>query len=325
MYIYVLYFLIYCFVGWCWESTYESFKQRKLVNRGFMHGPFLPIYGSGAMLILISNMLSDGYLPLTYLYAVLICTTMELLTGLAMEAIFKVRYWDYSWVPTNIKGYVCLPVSLFWGVLAVLMIKYIHPAVERVTAYIPPYYAETVCFVLLVLCAADFAVSWAEAINLRHKLEEMYENSERVAELRRYAMELRQSFNENTSGARERLGSIADGGRERINSMIAQIDELSRDMLNRGEPNDEASDSYLNRQLERIASIRTKLSELNSERNEAFRSKLNAMQKYLLTNRNNASVKGILKRNPGAVSTEYKKELNTIKKASEAEKHTEKN
>ena len=88
-------FYLYCFFGWCFESTYVSLKQRHFVNRGFMRGPFLPIYGSGAIMMLVVSMPVRDSLVLTYVTGMLGATALEYVTGVAMEALFKVRYWDY--------------------------------------------------------------------------------------------------------------------------------------------------------------------------------------------------------------------------------------
>ena len=92
----VLLFFFYCFCGWVWESCYVSLCQRHWVNRGFLHGPLLPIYGSGAILILLATIPVAEDLRLVWLFGMLAATALEYVTGDVMERIFKVRYWDYS-------------------------------------------------------------------------------------------------------------------------------------------------------------------------------------------------------------------------------------
>lgn len=92
----LLFFYIYCFIGWCIESTFVSVKQKKFVNRGFMRGPFLPLYGSGAVLMLYVSIPVRNNLLMTFLAGCIAATILEYVTGVAMEALFKVRYWDYS-------------------------------------------------------------------------------------------------------------------------------------------------------------------------------------------------------------------------------------
>ena len=117
----ILYFYVYCFLGWIFESCYVSFRKKEWVNRGFLHGPFLPIYGSGAVMMLFVSEPFKNNLILTYFAGVVGATLLELVTGAAMEALLKVRYWDYSNQKFNYKGYICLSSSVAWGFLTILM------------------------------------------------------------------------------------------------------------------------------------------------------------------------------------------------------------
>ena len=112
----ILYFYVYCFLGWIFESCYVSFRKKEWVNRGFLHGPFLPIYGSGAVMMLFVSEPFKNNLILTYFAGVVGATLLELVTGAAMEALLKVRYWDYSNQKFNYKGYICLSSSVAWGI-----------------------------------------------------------------------------------------------------------------------------------------------------------------------------------------------------------------
>lgn len=123
-----LFFFLYCFLGWVWESCYVSAKRRQWVNRGFLHGPMLPIYGTGAVIILLATIPVRDSLWLVFLLGMLAATALEYVTGAAMEALFKVRYWDYSKQPFNLNGYICLTSSLAWGAFSILLVRFLHPA-----------------------------------------------------------------------------------------------------------------------------------------------------------------------------------------------------
>ena len=111
----LLLFYFYCLCGWIWESCYVSCKQRQWVNRGFLHGPWLPIYGSGAILILFATLpVKDSPWGIA-LMGTLAATLLEYVTGAVMERIFRMRYWDYSDQPCNLHGYICLTSSLGWA------------------------------------------------------------------------------------------------------------------------------------------------------------------------------------------------------------------
>ena len=111
----LLLFYFYCLCGWIWESCFVSCKQRRWVNRGFLHGPWLPIYGSGAIIILFATLPVKGSAIGIALMGTFAATLLEYVTGAVMERIFKMRYWDYSNQPCNLNGYICLTSSIGWA------------------------------------------------------------------------------------------------------------------------------------------------------------------------------------------------------------------
>lgn len=132
------YFMIYSFLGWAMESTYVSINAKKWVNRGFINGPFCPIYGTGALLILLAlKPVSDSIL-LLFLGGFVIATVVEYLIGLILEKLFHATWWDYSQKPFNIKGRVCLERSVEWGVLTAFVMRVVQPVIADFVAAIPP-------------------------------------------------------------------------------------------------------------------------------------------------------------------------------------------
>lgn len=166
-------FYFYCFFGWCFESSYVSLRNHKWINRGFIRGPFLPLYGSGACLLLLVSRPFLNYLPLVYLAGCIGATALEYVTGVAMEALFKVRYWDYSNQKFNFQGHICLSSTLTWGFLTILMTKVIHKPVENLLFRIPQGVLSVLVFVLTVLVVSDFSLSFKAAIDLRDVLVKM--------------------------------------------------------------------------------------------------------------------------------------------------------
>ncbi len=169
----LFFFYFYCFCGWCVESAYVSVKNRKLTNRGFMRGPFLPIYGSGAIMMLVVSIPFQESIILTYLAGCVGATVLEYVTGVAMEALFKVRYWDYSDKKFNFQGHVCLGTTLSWGFLTILMTEIIHVPVERLVLSVPSQVLTVVTLVLTAVIFSDFALSFKAAIDLRDILVRM--------------------------------------------------------------------------------------------------------------------------------------------------------
>ena len=189
MYVYtlgqwLLFFFLYCFLGWVWESCYVSARQHRWVNRGFLHGPLLPIYGFGAVIILWATLPVRQSLPLIFLLGMLAATALEYVTGAAMEALFKVRYWDYSGKPFNLNGHICLTCSLAWGAFSVLLVKVLHPPFEDLVLRLPAFLADALACVLTVYFTADTVRSFQAAMDLREVLTRLTEENE---DLRRLA------------------------------------------------------------------------------------------------------------------------------------------
>lgn len=166
----LFFFYFYCFFGWVFESAFVSAKSRHFVNRGFMRGPFLPIYGSGAIMMLVVSMPFQDNIVLTYFAGCVGATVLELVTGVIMEALFKVRYWDYSNQRFNYKGHICLSSTIAWGFLTILMTEIVHRGVEKAVFLIPGNVVTVLTVVLSVYIVADFTLSFKAAMDLRNIL-----------------------------------------------------------------------------------------------------------------------------------------------------------
>lgn len=132
-FIYLLtYFIIYSFLGWVMESIYRSICEKKIINTGFLRGPFCPIYGVGAIIMMTILSGFKDALVVLFLISFIVLTLWEYLVGVLLEKLFKTKYWDYSSHKFNYKGRICLTNSLAWGILGVLFTKYIHPFIEQI-------------------------------------------------------------------------------------------------------------------------------------------------------------------------------------------------
>lgn len=131
------YFIIYSFMGWVMESFFRSVAERKIINTGFLHGPFCPIYGIGAIIMFLSLNNYKENIILVFILGFIVLSVWEYIVGWLLEKLFHTKYWDYSENKFNIQGRVCLMNSLFWGVLGVVFIKFIHPFVTELLAKVP--------------------------------------------------------------------------------------------------------------------------------------------------------------------------------------------
>jgi len=150
----LLTFMAYGFLGWLMESTYVSLKSHHWVNRGFLKGPICPIYGVGALLILLILQPLAFSWPLVFWGGLLLCSSLEYVTGLGMEKLFGNRWWDYSDNRWNLHGRICLSVSLAWGALSLFLVYSLAPVVDFGLSRIPDRVAPWIALAL----AAGFVV-----------------------------------------------------------------------------------------------------------------------------------------------------------------------
>ena len=178
-------FYFYSFLGWCWESLYVSILEKRFVNRGFMRGPFLPLYGcGGTMMLIVSKPFYDNII-LVYIAGCIGATALEYITAIVMETLFKVRYWSYSHKKFNYKGYICLESTLFWGVLTVLFSHYFQVPVEKMLLMIPYRVLSVVTVLTTAYISFDFAIAFKTAIELRDVLIYMERAKNEMAKIQK--------------------------------------------------------------------------------------------------------------------------------------------
>lgn len=130
----ILYFLIYSMIGYLVEVVYCSFGTHKLVNRGFLHGPWLPIYGIGALLMIGVETMIPDHIVLIFVVAVVLTSVVEYIGSWLLERLFGIKLWDYSAKRFNINGRVCLKNSLLFGVLGLFLVYGVHPPIREAVA-----------------------------------------------------------------------------------------------------------------------------------------------------------------------------------------------
>ena len=316
----VMVFYLYCFLGWCFESTVVSVQQRHFVNRGFLRGPMLPIYGFGATILLhVSLPLYDKPAAL-FLASMIAATAFEYVVGVIMEKLFKVKYWDYSTHRFQFQGRICLQSSLCWGFLGLILARVIHPPVEWIVAGLPFAALVIVDILLTAGFASDVVVSVRTALDLAKLLEELDELREQGAALRRELSETalvhltnlsyrvdeaRGEWSEKMDDAFERL----DDMREQANDAYDQLAETAKVRLTnlsyrvdevRGEWSDKMDDAkgQLTDAKEQILAGLDDIQRRFSERAEAL----------------GRTRKSMLRGNPTARSAKYDDVLQRLKK-----------
>ncbi len=165
-----LWFVIYSVLGWVYETAICSICRRKFVNRGFLNGPYCPIYGCGALLvILLFGRMTNPVL--LFLLSALVTCSLEYLTSYGMEKLFHARWWDYSKRPFNIHGRVCLLGAVIFGALSVLIVLYVHPLVRALTALLPKPVQYGIAALLGAVMLLDILSTMRALSDFQKKLE----------------------------------------------------------------------------------------------------------------------------------------------------------
>ncbi len=207
------FFYFYCIFGWCFESSYVSIKEKRLTNRGFLKGPWLPLYGSGAILVLWLTLPFQKNPFLVYVVGALGATVLEYVTGEVMVRLFKVRYWDYSGQRFQYKGHICLSSSIAWGFLSLLMVYGVHLPVERLILWMHEEVVSVLTFGITVFMACDFSSAFRQAMDLRALLLQ----AEQIrAELEQRAEEKRRLLEATTTFAKAAVEESLEERRERL-------------------------------------------------------------------------------------------------------------
>ncbi|CCY44881.1 uncharacterized protein BN475_00907 [Clostridium sp. CAG:1193] len=164
---YFLLFVFYSFLGWLMEVTQGYVRHKKFVNRGFLIGPYCPIYGYGAisMTLLLKGYANDPIV--LFVMAIVICSILEYTTSFVMEKLFKIRWWDYSNRKFNINGRICLETMIPFGILGCLMIYFVNPFMFAIIDMIPSNLINIIAVILFIIYLVDNAISITIISNLK--------------------------------------------------------------------------------------------------------------------------------------------------------------
>ncbi len=164
---YILLFFFYSFGGWCLESTYRSIGEKRLINSGFLTGPLCPIYGTAAVVMVIFIYPFRETPLFVFLLGIVVCDLVEFATSVIMEKLFAARWWDYTYEFCNLNGRISLKHSLHWGVVSVVFVLLLHPAVDKLYNRINSVYIKYLLISVLIIFAIDVANAVRKAIDIR--------------------------------------------------------------------------------------------------------------------------------------------------------------
>ena len=335
----LFFFYFYSFFGWCFESAYVSISKKRFVNRGFMRGPFLPLYGTGGIMMLLVSMPFQNNIFMVYVAGCLGATVLEYVTGVVMESLFKVRYWDYSDQKFNFQGHICLSSSLAWGFLTIFMTEVLHKQVEKMVFLIPNGVLTVVTLFLTAVIFSDFALSFKAAMDLRDVLIQMEKAKSELMRLQKRLdvviavteeelISRKEELTEEWTARKEELTEEWTARKEeRAMEKAARKEEFWEELLQRKE---DMSDN-LEMKVEDIrANIETKLENLRDrmlERPADYSDRMRAEMKELFTRyrrydderRTLTSMKDFFRRdlirsNPDMCSVKFEEALEELKK-----------
>lgn len=167
-------FIIFCVAGWIYESTFVSVRSKKLVNRGFLIGPYLPLYGFGAVSVYLLLRPFARIPSLLYIMGMLVATVLEYLTSWLLEICFHAQWWDYSKEPYNLHGRIALIPSMFWGILSLIMFDFLQPLATMLIQAVPQKEGTYIVSGILVLMAVDTVITVIRTIDFRKQLDTLF-------------------------------------------------------------------------------------------------------------------------------------------------------
>lgn len=158
---YILFFFSFAFIGWIWEVGLILVQTGKLVNRGVLFGPWLPIYGSGGVLILLILRKFFSKPVVTFFSTTILCTLVEYFTSWYLELTKGARWWDYSGYFLNLNGRVCLEGAIVFGIGGMAMVYLLAPNLSKIFSKVSNKIIIPVCILLVLLFLSDIVYSYS--------------------------------------------------------------------------------------------------------------------------------------------------------------------
>lgn len=166
----ILLFITYAVIGWLWETVYCSLKAKKFVYRGFLVGPYCPIYGFGVLSVLYFIEPYQNNLLVLYVLSAITVTILEYLTSYVLEKLFHTTWWDYTDVSFNIHGRVAMSISLFWGVGCVFIVKVVQPVVSYFVNDVIARFGAILPYGIILIMTVDLCYSVFSLVSFQKNL-----------------------------------------------------------------------------------------------------------------------------------------------------------
>lgn len=230
-------FIIYSFAGWVMESIFRSICEKKIINTGFLTGPFCPIYGIGALILTVfCKNFGQMNLMIVFILSVIVMSAWEYVVGIYLEKVFHTKYWDYSHNFMNYKGRLCLFNSLCWGVLGVIFYQFIYPMMSEVIVFIMqyPHITNPVVLAVGVVVLADAITSCIKVKNIELAWSKIHNINDQIKELKEKLEQITIVSKEKGKEKKKQIAeNIKEATPEAIQEMIEDLKKRKNKILRR--------------------------------------------------------------------------------------------
>ena len=226
--------MTYSLLGWCGEMVYCSLAQRRLCEkRGFLNGPLCPIYGHGALVVLLCLDGGCANPALTFLLGMVLTTLVEYITSWAMEKLFHMRWWDYSQFRLHLNGRVCLWNSILFGLSSVFLCHAANPPVAQgLAALFADGVAVPLALVLLAVYLADIVLSVRSAIQIGDRLAKLHAiHDELAGRLEQLRQEPREALEAQRQRMEAAVASARQTAEQKLHALYSRQDYFERRLL----------------------------------------------------------------------------------------------
>lgn len=255
---YFLYFIIISICGWIMEVTLQLIQKHKFADRGFLIGPYCPIYGCGGLLITVCLTGLEEHPVALFSMAILICGILEYATSYIMEKLFHARWWDYSENKYNINGRVCLETIIPFGILGLILIYLVNPFIFDNLSKVPENILNIIAIAVLVLFIADNLVSLKVISNVRSATtkfdkENPKDNTEEISQKVKEFLKDKSILNRRLVNAFPKLTAIL---KEKSEIIRQKTNEMKEDIATKANEMKEDFNGYVNDAKEKAGKVK---------------------------------------------------------------------
>lgn len=301
-------FIIYAFLGWCTEVSYAALDTGKFVNRGFLNGPYCPIYGCGVVIVVAALTPLKDSLLILFAGSFILTTVLEYITGFVLEKVFHNKWWDYSDKPFNIKGYICLKFSIYWGLACTFIMDILHPIIYGFIKIIPFTFGVVLLVIIMGGFAVDLCVTVSTILKFNRRLKLL---DEMAAKMHVLSDQIGVNIYENVTDVIEKSEEFQETHAEFLDKLADKKEDLMELPTATKEKFAEDREAFRERVAESKMGAREKLSENIMEAKSELEA-LNEKYQKLLAEKN-GGFKRLMKAFPDMTSRDQNETLQKYK------------